>query len=269
MRKTALLLLLPALLLVSCGEFNKALKSTDVEYKIEMAEKFYAAGNYDRAIPLLEELIVLTRGGAQSERMNYLHAKAFFGLKDFIMAAYYLNNFTRTFPKSGYAEECAFLSAYCHYRNSPAFPLDQEETRHAIDQMQLFMVRYPTTSLKDSCNTLIDMLRDKLEVKAYQGALQYYRMRNYQAAGVAFRSFLRDWPNSRFREQVLILSLRSDHDLAMNSVEAKKAERIQEAIRSYHNFADAFPQSRQLPDAERLYKELTAAQRMAVTPPAP
>ncbi len=127
-----LILLLSSVLLFSCSDFNKALKSTDLDYKAEVAEKYYAEGSYDRAIPLLEELIVLTRGSARSERMNYLHAKAHYGLKDYIMAAYYLSNFTRTFPKSEYAEEAAFLSAYCHYKNSPAYELDQVDTRNAI-----------------------------------------------------------------------------------------------------------------------------------------
>jgi hypothetical protein len=48
------------------------------------------------------------------------------------------------------------------------------------------------------------------------------------------------------------LTLKSDHELAINSVEAKKRERLAEAIRSYRNFADAFPQSPLLVDAERI-----------------
>jgi len=244
--------------LSSCGEFSKALKSTDLEYKVEVAEKYYAAGGWDRAIPLLEELIVLSRGSARSERMNYLHAKSHYGMKDYILAAYYLANFTRTFPKSEYAEEAAFLSAYCHYKNSPGYELDQSDTRNAIDQMQVFMVRYPNTTLKDSCNTLIDRMRGKLEVKAYQGALQYYRMQHYQASGVAFRNFVAQWPNSAYREQSLLYILRSDHNLAVNSVETKRLQRVDEAIASYLNFADAFPNSQRLSEAEKLHQELIA-----------
>lgn len=253
-------------LLASCGEFSKALKSTDIEYKVATAEKYYAAEDWDRAIPLLEELIVLTRGTARSERMNYLYAKAHFGLKDYILGAYYLANFTRTFPKSEYAEEAAFLSAYCFYMNSPGYELDQQDTRNAIDQMQLFMVRYPRTTLRDSCNTLIDRMREKLERKAYEGAEQYFRMHNYKAATTALSSFLREWPNSKYREKALMLVLRSTHHMALNSVESKRNERVEEAIASYHNFADAFPQSEQLTDATKLYKELLALQENGTEP---
>ncbi len=251
-------------LLSGCSEFNKALKSTDTAYKLEVAEKLMAKESWDRAIPLLEELIVLTRGTQLSEKVNYLHAKSTYGMKDFTLAAYYLANFTRTFPKSQYAEECTFLSAYCQYMNSPSYELDQTDTQSAIDQMQLFLVRYPESTLKDSCNTLIDAMRTKLEVKDFHGADQYYRMRNYQAAGVAFRNFSRKWPNSRFREDALFFTLQSDYLLAINSVESKKLDRLKEAIRSYHNFADAFPQSALLADATKLHQNLEA--ELAATP---
>lgn len=258
MRKLLTLFVLVTLL-SACSEFNKALKSTDVPYKLEVAEKYLANESYDRAIPLLEELIVLTRGGDLSEKVNYLHAKATYGMKDYTLAAYYLANFVRTFPRSQYAEECAFLSAYCQFQNSPTYELDQTDTRNAMDQMQLFLVRYPNSSLKDSCTALIDGMRTKLEVKSYHGAAQYFKMRNYQAASVSFKNFNREWPNSKFREDAMYTILKSDYELAINSVESKKLERLKEAINSYHNFADAFPQSVLLPDAGKLHKNIEAA----------
>lgn len=244
--------------LTGCSEFNRALKSDSIPYKLEVAERYYEKGNYDRAIPLLEELIMLKRGTAESERINYMHAKAHFLMKDYTMAAYYLENYARTFPVGRYTEECAFLNAYCYYKNSPSYELDQADTRTAIDQLQLFMVRYPATSLKDSCNTLIDRLRLKLEVKAYHAAEQYFHMRNYQAASVAFKDFLRQYPNSDYREDAMLRVLQADHALAMNSVESRKEERLREAIRSYRNFADAYPNGVERDAAERLHKELNA-----------
>ncbi len=244
--------------LTGCSEFNRALKSDSIGYKMQVAERYYEKGHYDRALPLLEELIMLLRGTAESERINYMHAKGYFLMKDYTMAAYYLENYARTFPAGRYTEECAFLNAYCYYKNSPNYELDQADTRTAIDQLQLFMVRYPATSLKDSCHTLIDRLRLKLEVKAYHAAEQYFHMRNYQAASMAFKDFMRQYPNSDFREDAMMRVLRADHSLAMNSVESRKEERLREAIRTYRNFADAYPNGVERDSAEKLLKELNA-----------
>jgi outer membrane protein assembly factor BamD len=254
-------LLLPLVLAVaatSCSEFNKAVKSTDKDYKYRMAVQYFDKPDYDRAMPLLEELLGLTRGDTLYEPVSYLHAKGYFGMKDYIMAGYYLGNFAKTFPGSARAEECNFLAAYCHYKESPEYELDQTDTKQAIDQMELFLVRWPETALKDSCNDLIDELRGKLEMKDYAAADQYLRTRQYRAASLAFTSFLSNWPNSGFREQAAFNILQADHDLAMNSVESRKAERAQAGIRSFNTFADAFPESRRLPQAKAMLRDLNA-----------
>ncbi len=245
-------LVLLALLLPACSEFNKALKSDDKAYKMQAAVKYYDKNDFDRAMPLLEELRQVTRGDTMYERVSYYYAKGYYGMKDYIMAGYYLDNFHKTFRNSRYAEECSFLSAICHYKESPAYELDQTDTRTAISQLELFMVRYPETALRDSCNTLIDELRAKLELKEFEAAKQYQHTRNYRSAGLAFRNFVRHWPNSRFREEALFRTLESDHDLAINSVESSQEARIEDGIRSYGNFADAFPESGRLNEAKRL-----------------
>jgi outer membrane protein assembly factor BamD len=256
-------------LLPGCSPFNRALKSDSLAYKVEVAEKYYAKGDFDRAMPLLEELIALTRGTSRSERINYLYAKSIYGTKDYILGGYYLDNFAKTFPTSQYAEECTFLSAMCYYKNSPEWELDQTDTEAAIDQLQLFLAYYPMSTLKDSCNTLIDQLRAKLEIKDWENAKQYFRLRNYESASVALKNFARKWPNSQYREEALLTVLQSDHDLAQMSVESKRADRAAEGIRSFNNFADAFPDSPRMDQARQLYNDLVAIQDRARKTPTP
>lgn len=261
------LLALVVALCAGCGKFNKALKSNDLDLKLRTAQEFYDKGLFEKALPLLEELVSLTRGSSMSERVNYLHAKSFFGMKDYTMSGYYLGNFTRTFPTSQYAEECAFLTAYCHYKNSPSYELDQTDTRSAIDALQLFLVRYPASTLKDSCNTLIDVLRNKLEVKDFEGVRQYHKLRNHQATGVAAEQFLRTWPNSRFREEALYLAAESAVHLAENSIESKRQERLRAAIKSCDTFADAFPEADRTVAVKRMAE--ACRQKLQASSPAP
>ncbi len=277
MRKVLLFVLLLALIGSSCSDFNKALKASGegaVALKMATAEKYYAigaagsasgatrkqkrkaSGGYERALPLLEELTALTRTDTLFERVGYLYAKSYYGIKDYVLAGYYLENFAKTFPTSKYAEECAFLSAMCQYKESPEHELDQSATASAIDQFQLFLSLYPNTALTDSCNTLIDQLRLKLERKEHAGAMQYVKTRNYEPAGIALRNFLKKWPNSRFREEVLYNILLTDHDLTVNSVATRKPKRAEETLRSYQAFEDAFPQSDRLRSAQNLRDDI-------------
>ncbi len=64
-----------------------------------MAEKYIAKESYDRAIPLLEELIVLTRGSERSERVNYLHAKCTYRMKDYTLGSLLLGQFRAHLPQ--------------------------------------------------------------------------------------------------------------------------------------------------------------------------
>lgn len=281
MRKVLLITLAAAVLGTSCSEFNRAVKASGegaVGIKMAAAEKYYAIGaaglapgatrkqkrkagsGFERALPLLEELTALTRGDTLFERVSYLYSKSYFGIKDYILAGYYLQNFSKTFPTSRYAEECSFLSALCQYKESPEHELDQSATTAAIDQFQLFLAQYPNTTLTDSCNTLIDQLRRKLEKKEHSNAMQYVKTRHYEAAGIALRNFMKRWPNSGYREEVLFNILLTDHDLALNSVDIKKAQRLAEGMRSFDTFADAFPGSERIEDAERLRDDLTRLQ---------
>ena len=59
MKKNILITLLAAVLLSSCGEYNKLLKSTDYEYKYEAAKNYFAKGQYNRAATLLILMYIL------------------------------------------------------------------------------------------------------------------------------------------------------------------------------------------------------------------
>ena len=56
-----------ALLLASCSEYNKILKSTDYIYKYEAAKNYFAEGQYSRAATLLNELITILKGTDKAE----------------------------------------------------------------------------------------------------------------------------------------------------------------------------------------------------------
>ena len=64
---------------------------------------------------------------------------------------------------------------------------------------------------------------------------------------------LKTYPDSRFREDMLFLIVESNYELAINSIESKKEERLLDTIESYHKFADSYGESLKLKEAERWY----------------
>jgi len=246
-------ILLAAFLFTGCSEYSKVLKSNDYAYKFEKAKEYYAEGECTKALPLFEEMLSIYRLTAKGEDVFYYYSQTNYCAQEFYVAGYYFKSFVKTYPGSPRAEECAFLGAMCSVMNSPEIALDQTETTKAIDELQLFLNRYPNTNKQDTCNAIIKTMRLKLEVKAVESAKLYYQMEQYKAAAFALKNVLVDYPDIRFKEDILHYIVKSNFKFAENSVEKKKQERYAETIKSYHKFADAFPESTELKEAETMY----------------
>lgn len=253
-RFTGLLILLLSLWLGAC-QFNRILKSSDYELKFTKALEYYNKGNFTSAQTLLEELIPVFKGTPRAEEVYYYYAYTHYYIGDYSLAGYHFRTFARAFPHSKHAEECAFRNAYCYYMSSPRYSLDQSDTKNAIQEMQNFVNEYPESPRVDTCNTLIDRLRSKLERKDYEAAKAYYFREDWKAAIPAFENFIKDFPESGRVEEVRFLIIKSYYLLAKNSVESKKPERIEKCVENYLKFVDLHPQSSDLKEAEGIYLE--------------
>ena len=70
MNKTTLLFLFLTFLF-SCGEYQKVLKSSDVNYKYEKAVEYYEKADFARAMPIFRELSTILRATKRAENVNY------------------------------------------------------------------------------------------------------------------------------------------------------------------------------------------------------
>jgi outer membrane protein assembly factor BamD len=261
-------LLFVAALFHSCSEYSKILKSTNIEEKYNYALARYNDKEYYKTLPILEELIGVTRGTARAEDVFYYYAKTHLAVEDYYLANYYFKSFTKTFSLSPRAEECQFLAAYCSQKVSPQSSLDQTETRTAIDEYQLFLDKFPTSNLRDSANKMISNLNKKLEIKDIEIAKQYVKTRQYQAAVSRIDRFLQEYPMSSAKEELLYLNILSRYEFAEGSIDAKKIERYRATIETYITFANLFPQSEYIKSAERFYENSReAVEKMTQTTP--
>lgn len=244
------------LLLFSCSEYEKVLKGDDYDKKYEMAVKLYQKKKFVKAVPLFEEVIsIYSKLSEKGEKGYYYLCYCHYNMQNYALAGYYFKNFTATYPLSKHAEECLFMSANCKVQASPKSSLDQSNTMGAINELQAFMNRYPNTTRKDTCNAIIDELRGKLEEKAFESSKLYFHMEDYEAASVSFTNMLSDYPDTELREEVLFLIVKSNYNLALNSVNKKKLARFEETIKSYTKFVDNFPNSVRLAELQPIYKK--------------
>lgn len=246
----------------SCSKYQKVLKSTDMDAKLSTAIEFFKKEDYYRSQTLLEELITTMRGTKNAEDVYYYYAYCHFYLKEFILANYQFEIFAKSFPQSPRAQECAFMAAYSHYLDSPGPTLDQESTVKAIEGLQLFINKYPKSTQIEKANQLIDNLREKLQTKDYNNAKLYHNISDYKAAVLSFKNLIKEYPETKYKEEAYFLIFKSQYLLAVNSVETKQEERFKDAVKYYYKFIDNFPTSKYLTEAEQLFQSASKSVKL-------
>ena len=233
MKKNILITLLAALLLSSCGEYNKLLKSTDYEYKYEAAKNYFAKGQYNRAATLLNELIAILKGTDKAEESLYMLGMSYYNQKDYQTAAQTFIQYYNVYPRGTFTELARFHAGKALYLDTPEPRLDQSGTYSAIQQLQMFMEYFPQSSKKEEAQNMIFALQDKLVMKDYLAAKLYYDLgsytgnstysttgNNYLSCIVTAQNALKDYPYTKMREDLSILVLRAKYDMAKASVRA-------------------------------------------------
>ncbi len=240
--------------LSACNQYSRVTKNPDAEYKYKKAVEWYEKGKYENAKTLFEDLIPIFRGTSKGEYVAYYRAMCFYQQKDYGYGAVYLKNFVKTFPKSDLSEKCSYLSAMCTFYQSPKYSLDQTDTHNAISDFQLFLNRYPESDKKDTVNIMMIQCREKLEKKSFEISELYFKTGYYKSAVISFENTLKEFPNTRYEEQLLLMMVEANYKLAANSVEDKMKDRLEATIKAYQRYIDKYSQSRNVKDAEAFYK---------------
>lgn len=255
----------------SCKEYTAVQKTTDFEYRYEVAKAYFMEGNYTKSVSLLSDLVGVLKGSQYGEESLFLLAQAEYGHKDYESAGNYYKKYYQSYPRGIYIEQARYQSALSQYHRIPDVRLDQSATWDAIKEFQSFMDYYPYSRLKQNAQSYIDEMQDKLVEKEYLAAKLYYDLgtymnncayggSNYEACIVTAQNALKDYPyaSAERREQLSILILRSRYDLAKASVEEKKMGRFRDTIDEYYSFVNDYPESPNMKEAIRIFKHSDA-----------
>lgn len=246
-------LFLIGFILFSCSGFEKVLKSKDYNFKYKKALEYYKKKDWYRATTLLEQLSPIFAGTQKADTVQFYNAMGNYYQGDYILAGHYFDTFRKTYPRSIFTEEAEYMYAYCYYESSPRPELDQENTQAAILTFTEFIDKYPNTDKLTKVNKILVELKDKLSEKSYLSSKLYYNTSEYKAAIVALKNSVKDFPDSKHREEQLFLIVKSAYLLADNSVPSKQKERFQKTIDEYYTFVGEFPNSEYSKEAKEMY----------------
>lgn len=245
--------------LASCGEYVRVQKSTDPDYKLDFAKRAFEQKKYMQASTVLQDVITVFKGTEKAEDALYLLALSHYENKDYPNACMYFKTYYDRYPKGKYTELARFYSGYAYYLDSPEPQLDQSGTIKAIKELQAFLDYFPKSDKVSIAQNCLFELQDKLTLKQLQNAQLYYNLgdymgNNYQSAIIVAQNAIKDYPYSRYKEDLEMLVLKARFQEASQSVDEKKADRFREVVDEYYSFINNYPDSPYLKEAENILK---------------
>ncbi|MCD8385736.1 MAG: outer membrane protein assembly factor BamD [Bacteroidales bacterium] len=257
LKRLLYLLIIP--LLCSCGEYQKAQKSTDYNYKFDYAKRAFEQKKYVQASTLLKECSTVFKGSDKAEEALYLLAMSEYENKDYISSGAFFKSYYTRYPKGKYTELARYYSGYGYYLDSPEPQLDQTTTIQAINELQAFLDYFPRSEKVPLAQQAIFELQDKLTLKQLQNAQLYYNLgtylgNNYESAIIVARNAIKDYPYSKYKEELELLVLKSRFQEANLSVDERKVDRFREVIDEYYSFVNNYPDSKNRQEADNILK---------------
>ncbi len=254
--KKLIIIILALAFFSSCSEYQKVYNGKDVEAKYKMAWKMYEQGKYRKADELFNQVDQFYKYKPQYQRLLFAHAMTLYNMKQYLSAGELFRKFTRLFPESSKAEEADFFIVKSYFQLSPKYSVDQAYTKRGLQEIELFLKKYPFSKYKKEVNEMNMELTNKIEKKDLEICKQYYDLGYYKSAIVSFNNFLIDYPGSIYKPEALYYRFKAASDLAINSVESKKEKRLTKAIEYFKNFKEKYSSSNFYKDAEKIYLKL-------------
>lgn len=226
-------------------------------YKYKEAMRYYDDEDYYKAQTIFDQIAPVFRGAEQADSVYFYQAMSYFKQNDYILAGHYFSSFAQTYGGSPFVEEADYMAAYCYYELSPRPELDQENTRNAIQSFQLYIIKYPESERIPEAKAYIEELQNKLVEKSFISAKLYFDLQDYKASLVALNNCLQEYPDSKYREEIMFMIVKSSYMLADRSIASKQRERFQDALDEYYTFKSEYPESEYMNEANRYFRNTT------------
>ena len=244
-----------AIILGGCSGMNALLKSGQPELIYSKALEYYQEEKWQRASTLFEGVQHYYTGSSREDSISYFNARCKYKNRDFDTASTLLDDFRRKFGRSAFIEDAEGMYALCFYYLSPGPSRDQTMTGHALIAINEFMSRYPQSDRVENFRKINTELTERLHEKAYLNAYTYYKTGKYKSAIVAFKNALKQYPESKRREEIMYLIVDSGYRLASNSISEKQTDRYLSMLDSYLSFKEEFPESTHIKSLDRMAQQ--------------
>ena len=163
-----------------------------------------------------------------------------------VLAINEFREFLSFYPTNRRADYAQYKLGMAHFKQMRHPQRDQTETREAVKEFEMFVARYPTSSLLPEANARLREARDRLSEADYLVGYFYYRQKWWPGAIDRFQALLKDDPSYTGRDAVYYYLADA----------LTKIKREAEALPLLEKLVQEFEQSEFLVEAQKRITEL-------------
>jgi outer membrane protein assembly factor BamD len=181
------------------------------------------------------------------------------GTEALLLAGNEYREFLTFYPTSPRADYAQYKLGMTFFKQMRGPQRDQTETLAAVHELEVFMERYPNSSLRPEVETKLREARDRVSTAEYQVGVFYYKQRWYPGAIDRLRALMKKDPGFTYRDGLY-------YHLAESLV---KVRLDAEALPLYDKLLAEFTASEYLEKAQLRQAELKAKMAAAGAPTTP
>lgn len=192
-------------LLLHCGGRQGFSPKLDPEDRFILAKRYMADGKYVKAQEEFKRLMFENPGSDYVDDAQYCLAESYFLNEEYDFAILEYGFLIDNYKGSPYVDESHFKVGLSYYELSKPFYLDQTDTKKALDEIELFLAKYPQSDYLDDALSVKKKCLEKLARKSLEAGKLYMRLGKYKAARIYFESVIEDYSEAQASDQVLML----------------------------------------------------------------
>jgi outer membrane protein assembly factor BamD len=243
-----IVLLLAILLLFACGSKRiERGESAEVMYQRAMNELqkkrgfpwIFTGTDYGTVLKLLKEIQLRYTFSPYSTLAELRTADTYFKKGEFEQASIEYEDFIKRHPSHEETPYATFRLGLSHYKQMRSYDRDPTNTRETIKWFNLFLQRYPDSTLRSEAEKMINECHERLARREIYIGNFYENRKNHKAAVERYKVVVDQYANTREHEEALFLLGMSYSKMGQEELAKEALKRVIEEYPTakYHNKA--------------------------------
>ncbi|GAB4313811.1 MAG: hypothetical protein Kow0074_00500 [Candidatus Zixiibacteriota bacterium] len=238
--------ILSGMLLLQCSGSTPPPVS-DARSGFETGMRLFEDEKWDDARLAFETVVFNYPGSSIVDSAQYMLAMSYYRQGDPILAAAEFQRVHMQYPTSTLVDDADYMRALCLLEAAPShIGLDQEKTREAVNEIQLFKDSHPLSEYVPKADSLLRVAYGRLSEKDFKTGVLYQKLGQYQAAQIYFQGMIDRYPESPLVPEALYRMGEGQ----------QKLDSLENALEFYEKVLYLYPEHERADDARKKVSQI-------------